>query len=113
MSKMADGFRTDHLKTDWLIQRSGPHPLFLALDAGVWDLDCQERLDVLLRNDEAFDIFVLLLFGGNNMIERSSLARLWNLDKYLARLEGRLASSSLEKVHPTVRAALEKAAKRG
>jgi hypothetical protein len=82
------------------------------LDVGVWTQDFKNRLLTPVEDDDAFDAFILLLFAGNTIVSRDSISELIDLEKYLERLEARLASQSLDSAHPTVQVALKKAANR-
>ncbi len=111
-SKMASSFREHHLSSHWLLTLRDSQPLSLMLDVGVWDEECKDRLITILDDDKAFDTFILLLFGGNYMVDRDGIARLIDLEKYRRRLERRRASSSFGSVDPTVQHALNRAAAR-
>jgi hypothetical protein len=111
-SQLAGDFRTRHLSSSWIVTLRDPEPLFLMLYVGVWDQECKDRLIRLLKEDSAFDTFVLQLFGGNYMTTRDSIATLIDVEKYQKRLQARLASPSLDSVDPTVQRALDRAANR-
>lgn len=111
-SHMGDEFRNHHLFSNWLVSLKDPQPLFIILDVGVWDGVCESRLIEVLQEDKVFDAFMLLLFGGSYMVTRDFIGRLIDIEKYVERLQARLASPSLDSAHPTVQAALNKAANR-
>ena len=83
--------------------------LYTAVDTGLWNEACREKLHNDLLDTTALDGLTLMLFGGVYSTDRSMLDRILDTESYLQRVRDRLEDSATEEAHPTVRAALKKA----
>lgn len=85
------------------------HWAYAILQSGNWDEACRKRATELIQRDETFDNLILMMFGGSNVVGRSTIAELCDPIVFWSMVDERLESNVLA---PVVRQALEKAKER-
>lgn len=84
-------------------------PVYTMLDTELWDSDCRRVLQANLAEDVALDGFTLMLYGAEYSTGREAIDKLCSYEFYSKRVKERIASTTLEQAHETVRIALRKA----
>lgn len=107
--RLSARYRDEHLSGLWLARLWNFDPVYNMLDCRAWDEECRERLDQLIKSDDALDGVSLMLFGSDFFNTRATIERMMDLNQYLTRVGERLNDPDLGGADPSVRVALEKA----
>ena len=109
VSRASAKYRKAHLAGNWIAGCWNLLPIFIMIWTGNWDDKCKKHMDHLISDNDGLDGFTLMLFGGINTSEKSSLEKIVSYDDYIDRLGKRLADQSDQAPNETVCAAINKA----
>ncbi len=105
----AKKYRTAYLEGNFIAGCWGPEPILIMIYTGVWDDECKNRMEDLIKDDKGLDGFTLIFFGGYSRTERPTIEKIVSYDNYIERLRTRVVDQTDQGPHETVRQAIERA----
>ncbi len=83
-------WKKEHLETEWFFGNWKESPVWFLSNIGAWDESCVNRLNELTEREEAFEAFVMMVFGRHYRVDRSGVETLigWeNFSRKFKRLQ--------------------------
>jgi hypothetical protein len=80
-------WRKEHLASDWFFGNWKESPIWFLANIGVLDDACVQRLNDLTESEDAFEAFVMMVFGRHYRVDKSGVDTLIGWDNFARKLE--------------------------